>query len=78
MSTEAVGIPIRSPTPIAERMRSYRRRRRRGLRCVRLQVGRGELDGLVAKGYLAPGDRQDVEAIAVAIDDLIFDWLGGV
>jgi len=56
-------------------MRSYRRRRSRGLRCVQLQVGRVELDGLIAKGYLAPGDRQDVDAIALAIDDLIFDWL---
>ncbi len=75
MNTETEKTPSRSPSPAAERARSYRRRRRRGLRCVRLQIGRAQLDGLVAKGYLGPGDRQDVHAIAMAIDNLIFDWL---
>ena len=59
----------------ADRMRTYRRRRDRGLRCVQVQVGRAELDGLVAKGYLRPGDRKDTSAIRIAISDLMFDWL---
>jgi hypothetical protein len=33
----------------AERMRAYRRRRRSGLRCVKVRVGRADLDGLVDK-----------------------------
>jgi hypothetical protein len=66
---------IRSSSPTAERMRIYRKRRRRGLRCVRLQVGQAELDELVAKGYLAAADRAHVEAIESAIDDFMFDWL---
>jgi len=44
---------------VADRVRSYRRRRRRGLRCIQVQVGRAELDGLVADGYLLPGNRED-------------------
>jgi len=61
----------------ADRMRSYRRRRGRGLRCIQVQVGRTELDGLVAKGYLLPGDREDISAIRLAISDLMFDYLYG-
>ncbi len=76
MDTNAPEIALRSPSPVAERMRQYRQRRRRGLCCVRLQVAPAELDGLVAKGYLAAGDRQDVKAIALAIYDLFSDWLG--
>ncbi len=56
-------------------MRTYRRRRRRNLRCVELVIGPGELSGLIAKGYLAPGDRDNVGAIAGAIDGLMYDCL---
>jgi hypothetical protein len=59
----------------AERMRRYRKRQRRGFRCVEVQVGQAELDGLVAKGYLPEDKRQDVHAIKSAVNDLIFDWL---
>jgi hypothetical protein len=47
----------------AERMRAYRRRRRRGLRCFEVELGRAELDGLVAKGYLKDGQRNDIHAV---------------
>jgi len=56
-------------------MRAYRRRRRRGFRCVEVLVGGAELDGLVAKGYLPSDKRQDLRAIKSAVNDLIFDWL---
>ena len=62
---------------VAERMRAYRRRRRRGLRCYGVQLGQAELDGLVAKGYLPSDKRGDRQAIELAIDDLLFDWLQG-
>ena len=62
---------------VAERMRAYRRRRKRNDRCVRIVVGRAELDGLVARGNLAPSARKDLDAIRLAVDDLIFDWLHG-
>jgi hypothetical protein len=56
-------------------MRAYRRRRRRGFRCVEVQVGPAEVNGLVAKGYLPSDKRQDLHAIQLAVNDLIFDWL---
>ena len=61
----------------ADRVRSYRHRRRRGLRCIRVQVGRAELDGLIAEGYLLPGNRDDSYTIGLAINNLMFDWLNG-
>jgi hypothetical protein len=61
----------------AARMRAYRRRRRCGLRCVEVQVGRAELHGLIARGYLSPDKRNDLDAIALAIDDLMFDCFHG-
>ena len=68
-------IAPRAPQSPAERMRAYRRRRRRGFRCVEVQIGLAELDGLVAKGYLASDKRQDLHSIQLAVNDLIFDWL---
>ena len=56
-------------------MRNYRRRRGRGLRCIQVQVGPAELDGLVAKGYLLSGDREHIGAIESAIEDLMSDRL---
>ena len=64
-----------SDSPTAKRMRLYRRNRRRGYRCVPLKVGLDEIDGLVAKGYLAACDREDLEAIASAIDSVMVEWL---
>jgi hypothetical protein len=56
-------------------MRAYRHRRRRGFRCVEVQIGRAELDGLVAKGYLPSDKQHDLFAIKLAVNDLLFDWL---
>ena len=43
--------------------------RRRGLRCIQVQVGRAELDGLVAEGYVLRGDGDNIARIALAIND---------
>ena len=69
--------PSANARSAAERMRAYRRRRRQGLRCVEVQVGRVEVNGLIAKGYLSPDKRNDLRAIALAIDDLMFDCFRG-
>jgi hypothetical protein len=78
MNTEdrSDGLPSKaSPKSVAERMRAYRRRRRHGLRCYEVKLGRAELDDLVAKGYLSPAKRNDRHAIELAIDDFLFDFL---
>jgi hypothetical protein len=47
-------------------MRLYRKRQRRGERCVRIPIGPAEIDRLIEKGYLGPGEREDVEALEFA------------
>lgn len=75
--TEAMTLlsDTRVPESAADRMRAYRRRRRYGLHCVGVQVGRAELDTLVAKGYLPADKRQDRQAIGLAVNDLLSDWV---
>ena len=52
----------------ARRMRLYRERRRRGLSCIKVQLRRSEVDGLIASGLLKPAERQDRGALAAAIN----------
>jgi hypothetical protein len=52
-------------------MRSYRKRRRRGLRCVRIRVGLADVDALVKAGYLATGDRKSVLAVQNATESFV-------
>jgi hypothetical protein len=66
------------PQSVAQRMRAYRHRRRHGLRCVQVQIGRAELEGLIAKEYLSPDKRNDLHEIQLAIGDLLFDCLNDV
>jgi hypothetical protein len=56
-----------SPTPAAQRMRRYRERRRRGLSCIKVQLRRSEVDGLIASGLLHPDERQNRIALATAL-----------
>jgi hypothetical protein len=47
MTTISQSVQPGNAQSAAERMRAYRRRRRHGLRCVKVRVGRADLDGLV-------------------------------
>jgi hypothetical protein len=58
-------------------MRLYRKRQRRGLRCVRIQIGCAEIDGLIAKGYLARSEKEDIKALEFAATSFISDKLLG-
>jgi hypothetical protein len=60
----------------AERMRRYRKRQRRGQRIIRVQIGPTEIEGLVSKGFLGPGDRNDTIAIEFGMSALIDEALG--
>jgi hypothetical protein len=63
-------IPL-SSSPSAKRMRLYRKRRRRGLRFIRIPLHVTDIDALVIKKLLKDVDRQDPEAIQNAICDLL-------
>jgi hypothetical protein len=69
-----MSIP-RSCTPVAERMRRYRKRRRRGMRCVRVEVNLAEVEALIRKGYLNDETRNDRYALTFAVGSFIYDAL---
>jgi hypothetical protein len=54
-------------------MRAYWYRRKQGGRYVRLEVAPTDVEALIAKGYLSPGNGKDINAIAFAIYDVTFD-----
>jgi hypothetical protein len=57
-------------------MRRYRKRRRRRQQIIRMQIGLTEIEALVARRFLLPGDREDTSAIAFAVSALIDEILG--
>ena len=63
------------PSPGAERMREYRRRRRYGVLSIRVRVARALIDALIKRRYLKPEDRDDRKEIAIAVGDLIVETL---
>jgi hypothetical protein len=62
----------------AERMRSYRNRRRRQWQSVRIELAAVEIDALVERGYLDPKNRDDLTAIGEAATAFISDALFGM
>jgi hypothetical protein len=73
MSPEPKKMPALSSAPAAERMRLYRKRRRRGMRCVRIQLDVTTIDALIRKKHLEPEARNDQKALELAISDFIWD-----
>ena len=73
MSPEPKKMPALSSAPAAERMRLYRKRRRRGMRCVRIQLDVTTIDALIRKKHLDHEARNDQKALELAISDFIWD-----
>ena len=65
------------PSNAAVRMRAYRRRRRRGMRCFSIRLTEPEIEALVTKNYLGAEARSDREAIVGAIEACLSDTLAG-
>ena len=53
----------------AQRMRAHRDRRRKGLRCIRIELRETEVDVLIRKGLLRPDARNDLNAVVHALYD---------
>jgi len=64
----AMGTRAKDRITAVERMRHHRKRRRNGLRCLRVVLHETEIDSLVNKGFLRPERRQDHAAIQSAIN----------
>ena len=54
-------------TPAAERMRLHRERRRRGLRCLTIELHETEVDALIRGGLLEQETRNDRNAVLKAL-----------
>ena len=77
MSTEPGQVRARSSSPEAERMRLYRKRRREGMRYVRipLLIHVTKIDELVRLGFLRGEQCQDPEALQMAVMGIIYGVL---
>ena len=75
MSTEPGQVRARSSSPGAERMRLYRKRRREGMRYVRIPLHVTEIDELVRLGFLRGEQCQDPEALQMAVLGIIYGVL---
>ena len=64
-----------APASSAKRTRRYRKNRRLGLRPYTIRLSQGELEALVAKGYLNESDRTDLEMISTAAEAFMLDRL---
>jgi hypothetical protein len=67
--------PNARPSTTAERMRRFRERRRRGMRCARILLDVTTIDALIRKGHLEPEARDNQKALELAISDFIWDAL---
>ena len=61
------------PSLAAVRMRRHRRRRRDGLRCLRVEIRATEIEMLIRKGLLMRGMRNDRNEIIKALY-VFFDY----
>jgi hypothetical protein len=68
----------KASTSAAERTRRYRKRQRRGQRVARVQIGPNEIEALVSRGFLGPGDREDIIAIEFGMSAFIDETLGAL
>lgn len=66
------------PVPAAERMRSYRQRRRQGIQFVRIPIRVTNIDDLIQLGLLKRDARQDEEALRAAVLVLLHQALDRV
>ena len=64
--------PTRSSSPAAQRMRRYRKQRRRGLRSVRILLDDMDIDALIRMKLLKKDQREDAEALQTAVTGLVY------
>jgi hypothetical protein len=63
--------PSSEPTAAAARMRQSRWRRKRGYRCLRLDIHEDEISALVERKFLDPESRNDPDAVIDALYDFL-------
>jgi hypothetical protein len=71
----AVG-PVAAPSAAAERIRLHRERRRKGLRCLIVDLRETEIDALIQRGLLKPDTRNNRRAVSQALYAFLDRTLG--
>jgi hypothetical protein len=64
-------IPVQTRSRVAERMRRYRKRRREGVRYVRILLRVTTIDDMIRFGLLEEGQRERPEALRAVVVYLI-------
>ena len=64
-----------APSAGTQRMARHRNRRRKGLRCVTIELRETEVDVLIRQGRLARDSRADLVAIQKALHEFFDDHL---
>jgi hypothetical protein len=64
-----------APSPSAERMRQFRRRRRYRRLSIRTEVNQDVIDALIDRGYVEAAQRDNQAAIGEAVAAFISDEL---
>ena len=73
MNTESETEHPRSSEPVAERMRRYRERRRKGMRSVRVELHVTDIEAFIRIGYLEEELRDDPVGHKAAVEMLVGD-----
>ena len=64
-----------APSPGALRMARHRNRRRKGLKCITIELRETEIDVLIRRGRLAGDSRGDLAAVRRALYGFLDDHL---
>ena len=67
MTTNPPTAPPATHSPAAERMRLHWERRRKGLRCLTIELRETEIDALARNGFLKDDARNDLNSIELAL-----------
>jgi hypothetical protein len=67
LDEDAIEIRAAAPSGPALRMRRHRERRRRGLRCLTIEIRATEIEALVQKGFLNHETRNSPRSVKEAL-----------
>ena len=56
-------LQVASRSSAAERMKLHRERKKKGMRCLTIELRETEIDALIRKGFLKSDTRNDTQAI---------------
>jgi hypothetical protein len=60
-------LQVASRSAAAERMKLHRERKKKGMRCLTIELRETEIDALIRNGFLKADTRNDAEAIIDAL-----------